>query len=137
MFPDGLRCGAGAELIIGMHKSRVKLTARVTSHQVTEERPRSAPFWPKVALVQTLSTSLSLQMGVQCWHLDADTWLQEMGVNLVQFRSVTAASLLPSVYYSRFSIRFFLRKFMNLREKRDKHYRRDIGERKIKQIDMT
>lgn len=32
VFPDGLRSGAGAELIIGMHKTRAKLIARVTCH---------------------------------------------------------------------------------------------------------
>lgn len=32
VFPDGLRCGAGVELIIGMLKTRAKLIARVTGH---------------------------------------------------------------------------------------------------------
>lgn len=75
VFPDGLRCGAGAELIIVIHKTRAKLIARVTCHWVTEERPGIVTFWSKVTFVQTSSTCLSLQMGIQCLHLDADTWL--------------------------------------------------------------
>jgi len=57
-----------------MHKARAKLLEMVTYHQVMEERPGNALFWYKVALVQTRSTWLILQMGSS-----AGTWMFILG----------------------------------------------------------